>query len=158
MNSPLTLPVRAALRALLAASALATLAATGSAVAATATAGADTPASELSAAQLEAARQVFLGTAECELKQSVHLRAIEGRPGHFELQHRKARYTLVPEPTSTGAIRLEDRKAGIVWLQIPAKSMLLNARLGRREVDGCLHAEQRVAGAGDAPSIGIAQR
>jgi|JRYF01.1.fsa_nt_gb hypothetical protein len=112
----------------------------------------------LSEAQLDAARQVYLGTAECEFKQSVHLRALEGRPGHFELQHRKARYTLVPEPTSTGAIRLEDRQAGIVWLQIPAKSMLLNARLGRREVDGCLHAEQRAAGAGDAPSIGIAQR
>lgn len=112
----------------------------------------------LSPEQLSAARQVYLGTAECEMKQSVHLRALDDRPGHFELQHKKARYTLVPEPTATGAIRLEDRKAGIVWLQIPAKSMLLNAKLGRREVDGCLHAEQRAEAGTPAPSIGIAAR
>lgn len=122
------------------------------------TALAPAAAESLSAAQMDAAQQVYLGTAECEMKQSVHLRAIDGRPGHFELQHRKARYTLTPEPTSTGAIRLEDRQAGIVWLQIPAKSMLLNAKVGRREVDNCQHAEQR--GAADVPSagIGIAQR
>jgi len=112
----------------------------------------------LSAAQMDAAQQVYLGTAECEMKQSVHLRAIDGRPGHFELQHRKARYTLTPEPTSTGAIRLEDRQAGIVWLQIPAKSMLLNAKAGRREVDNCQHAEQRAGVAEASPPIGIAQR
>jgi hypothetical protein len=115
-------------------------------------------AESMSPEQLSAASQVYLGTAECEMKQRVHLRAIENRPGHFELQHLKARYTLVPEPTSTGAIRLEDRKAGIVWLQIPAKSMLLNAKLGRREVDGCMHAEQRAEAGTPAPSIGIAAR
>ena len=112
----------------------------------------------LSAEQLAAAQQVYVGTAECEMKQSVHLRALDGRPGHFELQHKKARYTLTPEPTSTGAIRLEDRKAGIVWLQIPAKSMLLNAKAGRREVDNCMHAEQRAEAGTPAASIGIAQR
>ena len=60
--------------------------------------------------------------AKCDMKESVSVRAIEGKPGHFELLHKKARYTLVPEETQTGAVRLEDRKAGIVWLQIPAKS------------------------------------
>lgn len=113
-------------------------------------------ASELSPGQLEAASRVYLGTADCELKQSVHLRALDDRPGHFELTHKKARYTLVPEVTTTGAVRLEDRQSGMVWLQIPAKSMLLNAKAGRREVDGCLHAEQRAEGAAAAPSIGIA--
>jgi hypothetical protein len=112
-------------------------------------------ASELSPGQMEAASRVYLGTAECELKQSVHLRALDGRPGHFELTHKKARYTLVPEVTSTGAVRLEDRASGMVWIQIPAKSMLLNAKAGRRELDGCMHPEQR-AQAGDAPSFGIA--
>lgn len=115
-------------------------------------------ATELSPEQMDAAARVYLGAADCELKQAVHLRAIEGRPGHFELTHKKARYTLVPEVTSTGAVRLEDRQAGMVWLQIPAKSMLLNARLGRREVDNCLHAEQRAESGAPAPSIGIAAR
>lgn len=112
----------------------------------------------LSAEQLAAAQQVYLGTAECEFKQHVRLQAVNGQPGHFELEFKKARYTLTPEPTSTGAVRLEDRKAGIVWLQIPAKSMLLNAKLGRREVDGCMLAEQRADSGADTPSIGIAQR
>lgn len=111
---------------------------------------------DLSPGQLEAASRVYLGTADCEMKQSVHLRALDDKPGHFELTHKKVRYTLVPEVTSTGAVRLEDRQAGVVWLQIPAKSMLLNAKAGRREVDGCLHPEQRAEGASAAPSIGIA--
>lgn len=112
-------------------------------------------ATELSPGQMEAASRVYLGTADCEMKQSVHLRALEDRPGHFELTHKKMRYTLVPEVTTTGAVRLEDRRSGLVWIQIPAKSMLLNSKAGRREVDGCLHAEQR-AEASSAPSIGIA--
>lgn len=115
-------------------------------------------ATELTPAQLLAAASVYLGAAECDMKQRVHLKAIDGRPGHFELTHQKARYTLTPEPTSTGAIRLEDRQAGIVWLQIPAKSMLLNAKMGRREVDGCKHAEQHAETGANIPSIGIAQR
>lgn len=113
---------------------------------------------ELTQEQLDAAARVYVGTAECELKQNVHLRALEGRPGHFELTHRKARYTLTPEVTTTGAVRLEDKRAGVVWLQIPAKSMLLNAKAGRREVDGCMHPEQRAESATPAPSIGIAMR
>jgi hypothetical protein len=115
-------------------------------------------AADLTPEQLDAASRVYLGTAECEFKQSVQLRALEGKPGHFELTFKKARYTLVPEVTSTGAIRLEDRQAGMVWLQIPAKSMLLNAKAGRREVDSCMHAEQRAEAATPAPSIGIASR
>lgn len=113
-------------------------------------------ATELSPAQLLAAAGVYLGQAQCDQKESVHVKAIEGRPGHFELSHRKARYTLVPEVTSTGAVRLEDRQAGVVWLQIPAKSMLLNAKEGRREVDGCKHAEQVAEAANpSAPAMGI---
>ena len=97
--------------------------------------------------QLDAAARVYTGAASCEFDQTVHLAAIDGKPGHFKLSHKKASYTVVPEETTTGAVRLEDRKAGIVWLQIPAKSMLMNAKLGQRMVDGCLHAEQRAAAA-----------
>ena len=50
---------------------------------------------------------------------------------------------MVPESTPTGAVRLEDKKAGVVWLQIANKSMLMNAKVGQRMVDACQHAEQR---------------
>lgn len=115
-------------------------------------------AADLTPGQLAAAQRVYLGDAQCDMKQSVSLRAVEGQPGHFELRHNKARYTLVPEETQTGAVRLEDHKNGIVWLQIPAKSMLLNAKLGQRVVDNCMHAEQVAASksTGGGSGIGIA--
>jgi citrate lyase subunit beta / citryl-CoA lyase len=98
----------------------------------------------LSQGQMDAAGRVFTGTANCEFGQTVSVSAIAGKPGHFKLSHNKANYTLVPEVTTTGAVRLEDRKAGIVWLQIPAKSMLMNAKLGRRLVDACQTPQQKV--------------
>jgi hypothetical protein len=99
----------------------------------------------ISEAQLLVADRVLTGDASCELNQTVHVEPIAGRPGHFRLRFRNASYTMVPEETSTGAVRLEDKKAGMVWLQIPSKSMLMNARLGQRVADGCLHPSQRAA-------------
>ena len=99
----------------------------------------------LTPGQSEAASRVYLGIADCEFKQQIVLSTIPDRPGHFRLQHLKASYVMVPQETSTGAVRLEDPHNGIVWLQIPAKSMLMNAKLGRRLVDACQTIEQRSA-------------
>lgn len=99
----------------------------------------------ISEAQLLVADRVLTGDAVCEMNQSVSVEPIRGKPGHFQLRFKKVSYTMVPEETSSGAVRLEDKKAGIVWLQIPSKSMLMNSRAGQRMVDGCLHAEQRAA-------------
>jgi hypothetical protein len=115
---------------------------------------------ELTPGQMEAATRVFVGDADCEFKQVVSVRPVAGKPGHFELMHKKAKYQLVPQETTTGAVRLEDSKSGVVWIQIPAKSMLLNAKLGQRVVDSCMHAEQRAEAAQGAPasnSFGLAQ-
>lgn len=106
---------------------------------AAAPAPADKPLTE---AQLEAAGNVFTGEASCEFNQKVVVAAVPGRPGHFTLQHRRATYHLVPEPTTTGAVRLEDYRLGYTWVQIPAKSMLLNSRLGHRVLDECRTAQQ----------------
>lgn len=99
----------------------------------------------ISEAQLQVADRVLTGDAACELNQTVSVEPIKGKPGHFVLRFKKASYTMVPEETTSGAVRLEDKKAGMVWLQIPSKSMLMNARAGQRLVDGCLHPEQRAA-------------
>ena len=117
------------------------------------------PAVELSEGQLEAAGRVYTGEASCEFGEKISVSAIDGKPGHFQLAYKKARYQLVPEVTTTGAVRLEDRRAGIVWLQIPAKSMLMNAKIGQRMVDHCLHPQQQAAAAAApaaATAIGIA--
>ena len=44
---------------------------------------------------------------------------------------------MFPVPTSTGAISLEDQKAGAVWLQLANKSMLMSQKLGIRLADEC---------------------
>jgi hypothetical protein len=102
-------------------------------------------AASLTPAQLEAANRVLTGTAQCEFNQQVMLNPIEGRPGHFRLAFRNVSYTMVPEETTTGAVRLEDKRAGVVWVQIPAKSMLLNAKAGQRMVDACQQSQQRAS-------------
>jgi hypothetical protein len=99
----------------------------------------------ISETQLLVADRVLTGDAQCEFGQHVSVEPVAGQRGHFRVRHLKASYTMVPEETTTGAVRLEDKKAGMVWLQIPSKSMLMNARVGQRVVDGCMHAEQRAA-------------
>ena len=96
-------------------------------------------------AQLNVAMRVLTGQADCEFNERVSVSPMDGQPGHFLVGHKGLRYTMVPEETATGAVRLVDRRAGVVWLQIPVKSMLMNSKQGRRMVDACTHAEQRAA-------------
>jgi len=99
----------------------------------------------ISATQLEIAARVLTGNADCEFNQQVSVHAIEGKPGHFKVGFKKASYTMVPQETTTGAVRLEDKKAGVIWLQIPAKSMLMNSKIGQRMVDSCTLSQQRAS-------------
>jgi hypothetical protein len=115
------------------------------------------PEAELAPGQLDAASRVLTGLAACEFGQTVQLTPIDGRAGHFRLVFGKLSYTLVAQETTTGAVRLEDRAAGVVWLQIPAKSMLLNTRVGQRMLDACMHDQQRFAVAPTGSSLGIEQ-
>lgn len=99
----------------------------------------------INANQLEISNRVLTGVAQCEFNQTVSVDALQDKPGHFRVAFNKAVYTMTPQETSTGAVRLEDRRNGIVWLQIPSKSMMMNQRVGQRMVDGCTQAEQRAA-------------
>ena len=65
-------------------------------------------------------------------------------PGYFDVTVRNLKFRMFPVETTTGAIRLEDRKAGAVWLQLANKSMLMNQKLGQRLADACVSADQAV--------------
>lgn len=104
---------------------------------------ASSTAEAINAAQLNMAARVLTGHADCEFNQRISVQPVDGQPGYFTVTHKDQRYRMLPQETSTGAVRLEDKAAGMVWLQIPSKSMLMNARIGQRLVDSCLHAEQR---------------
>lgn len=115
-------------------------------------------AEDISEAQLAVAARVLTGTADCEFNQRISVTPVEGHPGHFTIDRvgqKGQRYRMTPRETETGAVRLEDRVHGVVWIQIPAKSMLMNARLGQRMVDSCQLDTQRVAVHQAGSGIGI---
>lgn len=97
----------------------------------------------VSAAQLEISSRVLTGRADCEFNQNVNIDALADHPGYFRVAYGKQQYLMVPEETTTGAVRLVDKKTGVIWLQIPVKSMLIDTKGGHRLVDACLCAEQR---------------
>ncbi|OYU30490.1 MAG: hypothetical protein CFE39_13215 [Comamonadaceae bacterium PBBC2] len=88
------------------------------------------------------AERVHKGHLPCELGAFVRVESDESRPGFFHLHGKGFRYHMHPVSTSTGAIRLEDKKAGAVWLQLANKSMLMDQKRGRRMADECAHPEQ----------------
>ncbi len=101
--------------------------------------GSDTP---MGPDELAIAERVHKGQLPCELGATVRLEADASQPGYFYLHGKGFRYRMHPVVTTTGAIRLEDRKAGAVWLQLANKSMLMDQNKGRRVADECANAEQ----------------
>lgn len=98
----------------------------------------------LSPAELDVAQRVQVGRLPCENGAFVTLVADPQAPGYFDVAVRNLKFRMFPVETSTGAIRLEDRKAGAVWLQLANKSMLMNQKLGQRLADACVSPEQAV--------------
>ena len=97
---------------------------------------------ELAPHEISIAERVHVGTLPCEMGASVRMTADANAPGYFTLQGKGYKYRMRPVATSTGAIRLEDEKAGAVWLQLANKSMLMDQKKGRRLADECAHPDQ----------------
>ncbi len=88
---------------------------------------------------------MLTGVADCEMKEKVDVEKIEGHSGNFKVVFDHKAYIMVPEETTTGAIRLVDTGGAVVWIQIPMKSMLMNQKEHHRLVDNCQEDEQRIA-------------
>jgi hypothetical protein len=99
--------------------------------------------SALSSEQINTAQRVLTGQSKCEFDQSVHVAAVPNQKGWFNVEHKGKSYLMAPETTTTGAVRLEDKKNGMMWLQIANKSMLMNSKIGQRMVDNCVHPSQK---------------
>ena len=109
-----------------------------------ATAVAAGPASKaLSTEELAVSERVFKGRIPCELGAYVNVLADSANPGYFIIDGRGFKYHMAPVSTSTGAVRLEDKAAGAVWIQIANKSMLMNQKAGQRLADECMSPEQQ---------------
>ncbi len=94
------------------------------------------------APELLIAQQIHVGHLPCELGASVRIEADLAQPGYFNVHAKGLKYRMFPVQTSTGALRLEDKKVGAVWLQLANKSMLMDQKRGRRLVDECAHPDQ----------------
>ena len=91
----------------------------------------------LTDADMQVAQRVYTGKIQCELGADVTITADEKRAGFFTVATKGARYRMHPVESRTGAIRLEDPRAGAMWLQIANKSMLMNQKEGLRLADEC---------------------
>ena len=92
----------------------------------------------LNEADLAVAQRVYTGKIQCELGADVTITADDKKAGFFTVSTKGARYRMHPVESRTGAIRLEDPKAGAMWLQIANKSMLMNQKQGLRLADECM--------------------
>ena len=82
------------------------------------------------------------GRIPCELGAFVNVTADQSNPGYFNIDGKGFKYHMAPVKTSTGTVRLEDKHAGAVWLQIANKSMLMNQKVGQRLADECMSPDQ----------------
>jgi hypothetical protein len=112
---------------------------------------------ELTAEQIAIAQIVHTGRVACADGHSVTITPDPKVNGAFDLFLGKTKYDVVPVPTKSGAVRLEDSKTGIVFMQLANKSMLFNERQGKRLADDCISpAQQAVADAMRAnPTAGV---
>jgi hypothetical protein len=77
------------------------------------------------------------GLYHCELNRRVIVRRIGADGQTMVLQWLNKDYTLVPVHSRAGAIRFEDNKAGLAWIVIVGKSMLLDTRKGQQLANEC---------------------
>ena len=92
--------------------------------------------------ELAIAERVHTGRIACELGAFVQVDADPQSPGRFHVEGKGFKYHMAPVATSTGTVRLEDQRAGAVWIQIANKSMLMNQKLGQRMADECMSPAQ----------------
>lgn len=75
------------------------------------------------------------GRFNCELGNKVEVES--NAKTAAQLTWKGKTYAMTPVSTSTGAVRFENQASGLVWIQIPAKSMLLNTRQGAQLANEC---------------------
>jgi membrane-bound inhibitor of C-type lysozyme len=73
----------------------------------------------------------------CEMNDTLTIYTNNDDSDHFALRWKNRIYRMHRVVTTTGATRFENTKAGIVWIGIPAKGMLLDSRHGQQLTNDC---------------------
>jgi hypothetical protein len=92
----------------------------------------------------------------CELNNKVTIYTNEKDSGHIALRWKNRLHRLERVGTTTGALRFENTRFGLIWIGIPSKGILLDSKLNRQLANECKNAEQSkplvVAGAAEKKS------
>jgi len=80
---------------------------------------------------------------QCELGNKLTVYQHSNDAAHITLRWKTKLHHLSRVDTSTGANRFENRKYGLVWIGIPTKSMLLDAKKGQQLANECKSVQQQ---------------
>jgi membrane-bound inhibitor of C-type lysozyme len=78
----------------------------------------------------------------CELNNKITIYTNEKDSGHIALRWKNRLHRLERVGTTTGALRFENTKFGLIWIGIPSKGILLDSKLNRQLANECKNAEQ----------------
>jgi hypothetical protein len=78
----------------------------------------------------------------CELNNKVTIYTNEKDAGHIALRWKNRLHRLDRVGTTTGALRFENTRFGLIWIGIPAKGILLDSKQNRQLANECKNAEQ----------------
>lgn len=73
----------------------------------------------------------------CELGNKITAYNNDNDDKHVAIRWKDKVHRMRRVGTSTGANRFENRKAGLVWINIPSKAMLLDSKIGQQLANEC---------------------
>jgi hypothetical protein len=85
------------------------------------------------------------GTYRCELGQSVEVERQARGDRAIAVRWEGKQHTLQRQASSSGLPRYEDRQNGLLWIDLPWKSVLMDAHSGRPLANECKPAASRTA-------------
>ncbi|MFN3988551.1 MAG: hypothetical protein ACK4KV_24005 [Rhodocyclaceae bacterium] len=80
------------------------------------------------------------GTYKCEFGMEVDVTRIDGGAERLFILWTGNQYLLERDPSASGLPRFEDRNSGLVWIDLPWKSVLLDGRTQKPLASECSHA------------------
>lgn len=82
-------------------------------------------------------KELIANEYNCELGNKLTIYASEKDEQHLALRWKKMLLQLTRVETTTGANRFENRSSGLIWINIPSKGILLDAKKGQQLANEC---------------------
>ena len=77
------------------------------------------------------------GTYRCELGKKVEIQRDARNPDSIKVSWQGTRHTLQRYDSTSGLPRYEDRQNGLVWIDLPWKSVLMDSKTGSPIANEC---------------------